>query len=95
VLRLDEVRKWFAQRKAALNHHAYGDDGHLKLETSERIASILRAYKLCLPGTRYKVEGQRFRVVANFPMPILCPTHHGGRQQRSRSYAGIWVTTFD
>ena len=70
VLRLDKVREWLAGRKAKLDRRQFGEDGHLKLETAEKISSILRAKKgLHLPTKRF-MEGKydRFRIVANFPI---------------------------
>ena len=67
VLRLDRVREWLAGRKARLDRRQFGEDGHLKLETPEKISSILRACGLQLPTKRFKVK-DKFRIVANFPV---------------------------
>jgi hypothetical protein len=66
VVRLDELRKWLASQKAGLNQRDFGPDGQLKLESPERIASLLRSAGLHLPTKQFKAEGERFRVVANF-----------------------------
>ncbi|MEJ2375224.1 MAG: DUF5906 domain-containing protein [Pseudolabrys sp.] len=66
VVRLDEFWAWLALEKAALNSREYGNEGTLKLETPERIASIFRSSKLVLPRQQFKADGQRFRVAANF-----------------------------
>lgn len=68
VVRLDEIRKWLAERKATMNSRLYGSDGSLLLETPERIVSLLRSRGLVLPGTRFKVGGERFRIATNFPV---------------------------
>jgi len=67
VLRLDRVREWLAWRKGVLDRRQFGDDGRLKLETPEKISSILRACGLHT-SKPFKVEGERFRIVANFPI---------------------------
>src|SRR5262249_48581521 len=68
VLRLDRVREWLAGRKAKLDRR-FGEDGHLKLETPEKISSILRACGLQLPTKRFKIgKYDQFRIVANFPV---------------------------
>src|SRR5262249_2260272 len=67
VVRLDMLRHWLAHRKADLDDRIYGHDGRLKLETPEKIASLLRTFAgLYLPGIRFKAGGVWFRVVANF-----------------------------
>jgi hypothetical protein len=66
VVRQDELRRWLASRKAALDSSQYGYDGNRKLETAERISSIMRAAGLSLPDERFRAGGDRFRVVANF-----------------------------
>jgi len=69
VLRLDHVREWLAGRKARLDRRRFGEDGHLKLESAEKISGILRARELRLPTKRFKIgKYDRFRIVANFPV---------------------------
>jgi hypothetical protein len=68
VLRLDGVRTWLALRKAELDRRQFGADGRMKLESPEKISSILRAKELHLPKRQFKVKGERFRIVTNFPI---------------------------
>jgi hypothetical protein len=68
VLRLNRVREWLAGRKAALDRRQFGEDGQTKLETPEKISSILRACGLQLPTKRFKVKAEQFRIVTNFPI---------------------------
>jgi Family of unknown function (DUF5906) len=63
--RLDETREWLARRKASIDHREFGDTGTLKLETSEKIANIMRSCGFKW-SRRFKVDGKRFRVIANF-----------------------------
>jgi Family of unknown function (DUF5906) len=66
VLRLDEVRRWLAARKATIDHRRFGSDGNLRLELPEKISSIFRAFGLYLPTMRIKKGSERFRIAANF-----------------------------
>lgn len=66
VVRLDELRDWLALVKAGLNPREFGGEGTLKLETPERIASLLRSSGLRLPGQQMRGDGARFRIAANF-----------------------------
>jgi hypothetical protein len=68
VLRQDEIRSWLAARKASINQDTYGRHGTLMLETPEKIAGILRSCGLILPRERFNAGGERFRIVANFPV---------------------------
>src|SRR5262249_14022081 len=73
VLRLDRVREWLAWRKGMMDRRQFGDDGRLKLESPEKISSILRVVRdgpqsLHLPKRRFKVKTEQFRIVANFPI---------------------------
>lgn len=69
VVRQDEIRVWLALCKANLNSFEYGSDGNRKLETAERIASLLRSSGLYLPTgkeAQFRANGERFRIAANF-----------------------------
>jgi hypothetical protein len=70
ILRIDEIRAWLANKKAALDHQHYGDDGGRMLETEEKIVSIFRACGLRLTGKRFKSGGERFRVIATFDIAV-------------------------
>src|SRR5262245_59525442 len=55
--------------KARLDRRQFGEDGHLKLETPEKISGILRSHELYLPTKRFKIgKYDQFRIVANFPV---------------------------
>jgi hypothetical protein len=67
VVRQDAIRKWLANKKAAINQNRYGADGKQFLETPQKIASVLRhGCGLHVPRKRYEDSGGKFRVVANF-----------------------------
>lgn len=65
VVRLDRLRMWLSNKKAAYDPAQYTDGR--KLETAETISSKLRAVAgLKLPRKQYAYEGLKFRAVANF-----------------------------
>lgn len=63
LMRLDHVRVWLGNKKAAFNSK-YRDDAYL--ETAETIASVLRGCGLKSPEKRFKKDKFQFRVIANF-----------------------------
>jgi hypothetical protein len=71
VLRLDQIQPWLAGRKGKLNSREYGPEGRAKLETNDTIARLLRspALELSLPKEQIRGDGEKFRIVANYPLP--------------------------
>jgi hypothetical protein len=67
VVRLDVAREWLANRKAGIDNREFGQSGNLKLETPEKIASILRSCGFKW-GRRFKADGKRFRALSNFEL---------------------------
>jgi hypothetical protein len=66
VVRLDEIRKWLAIKKASADERTHGRDGMKWLETPQRISAILKGCGLYVPKRQYTEAGKNFRVVSTF-----------------------------
>lgn len=71
VVRLDQIPPWLAGQKAMLNSREYGPEGRNKLESNDTIARLLRSpdLELSLPKEQVRGDGEKFRIVSNFPLP--------------------------